>query len=175
MPANPQLFVDMDGVLADFDRGYALHFGAHGGKEADNVDWAKVAAIPHFYRDLPPMPDLGELWTGIARYSPTVLTGVPSSVPEARDNKLEWIHKHLGNVPVITCKSKDKCTYGSPGDILIDDWEKYKHLWVAMGGRWITHVSANTTLAELVGELVGDSQLAWSRRWVARRGGSNVS
>lgn len=32
----------MDGVLADFDTGYAAAFGPHGGKEADNAEAAIV-------------------------------------------------------------------------------------------------------------------------------------
>jgi hypothetical protein len=53
-----------------------------------------------------------------------VLTGVPSSVPEAADNKRAWARKHLGeHVRVICCLAKEKCKHAKPGDILIDDWE----------------------------------------------------
>lgn len=144
------LFVDMDGVLADFDRGYAERFGAHGGKEADNVDWRKIRNTPGFYASLHPMPDFDELWRAVAPYKPTILTGIPSSVPEALENKLAWAVKYVGSsTKVIGCLSKEKCTYGNPGDVLIDDWEKYKHLWIQMGGRWITHVSASESIRQL--------------------------
>jgi hypothetical protein len=29
---------------------------------------------------------------------------------------------------------QEKCLHVSPGDILIDDWEKYRDLWAAKGG-----------------------------------------
>jgi 5'(3')-deoxyribonucleotidase len=142
-----RLFVDMDGVLADFDRGYGERFGARPSKADDNVDWNIVRHTPGFYRDLPPMSDFDVLWAGIEHLNPIVLTGVPSSVPEAIDNKREWIVKNIGtHVPMIGCKSKDKCLHGLPGDVLIDDWEKYRHFWIGMGGVWITHLSAKQTL-----------------------------
>jgi hypothetical protein len=153
-----RLFVDMDGVLADFDTGYATAFGAFGGKDADDVDWSKVSAKRGFYSSLPPMPDFEELWKAIAPYEPTILTGVPSEVPEAADNKREWAIKHVGpDVKIITCRSKEKCIHGQPGDILIDDWEKYKHLWISMGGVWITHVSASESVRLLYSHLASQS------------------
>lgn len=35
-----QVFVDMGGVLADFDRHYETHFGTRPCKIADNDDWS---------------------------------------------------------------------------------------------------------------------------------------
>lgn len=138
-----QIFVDMDGVLADFDTGYKAMIGPMGGKEADDVDWKKVRGIPGFYAALPPMPDFETLWAALEPHNPIILTGVPSDVPEAVENKRAWAVKHIGpHAQMIGCKSKEKCLHGKPGDVLIDDWEKYKHLWLGMGGHWITHVSA---------------------------------
>ena len=34
-----------------------------------------------------------------------------------------------------------------PGDILIDDWPKYKHLWEEAGGIFILHTSAAQSIA----------------------------
>jgi hypothetical protein len=145
-----QMFVDMDGVLADFDSGHEAAFGYRSDKLADNVDWSKVRAFSGFYQGLPPMPDMHDLWAYIKMYRPIVLTGVPSSVTEAPDNKREWIIKHLGpRVEVRCCRSSEKCLHARPGDILIDDWTKYRHLWLAKGGRWITHMSAAETIRSL--------------------------
>lgn len=150
-PVGFTLFVDMDGVLADFDTGYEQRFGVRSCKEADNVDWALVRRTPGFYRDLPPMPDFNELWNGIVRYRPIILTGVPHSVEEAADNKRAWVDRVIGkDQPMIACASKDKSLHmRARGDVLIDDWEKYRHVWIGRGGRWITHTSANNTLLAL--------------------------
>lgn len=145
-----QLFVDMDGVLADFDSGHEAAFGIRPCKQNDDVDWQKVRAFAGFYEGLPPMPDMHDLWAYIERHRPIVLTGVPSSVEEAPVNKRAWVRKHLGaHVEVRCCRSKDKSLHAAPGDILIDDWEKYRHLWVAKGGRWVTHRSAAESIREL--------------------------
>jgi hypothetical protein len=145
-----QLYLDMDGVLADFDAGHERAFGFRPDKLADNVDWKAVRQIEKFYEDLPPMGDLGTLWAFVAPLKPIVLTGVPHSVKEAPDHKRAWVQKHLGpDVPVICCLSREKCRHAKPGDILVDDWEKYRKLWEDAGGRWVTHASAEDTILAL--------------------------
>lgn len=146
-----QLFVDMDGVLADFDAHHETVFGVRADKLADNVDWKAVRAVKDFYLNIPPMADLPELWDFIGRFRPIVLTGVPRSVAEAPENKRAWVRKHLGDaVEVRCCASKEKCRHAKPGDILIDDWEKYRDLWIGAGGRWITHRSAEESITKLL-------------------------
>lgn len=150
------LFVDMDGVLADFDQHHETIFGVRADKLADNVDWKAVRASKDFYLNIPPMADMPALWDFVARFNPTVLTGVPSSVEEAPENKRAWARKHLGSdVKVITCLSKEKCLHAQPGDILIDDWTKHRALWLAKGGRWITHKSAERSIDALLDMGVG--------------------
>lgn len=141
-----QLYVDMDGVLADFDGHHETYFGVRATKFPDNVDWIAVRGVRDFYLNVPPMPDLDALWSRIERHRPIVLTGVPPLVPEAADNKRAWIAKNLGNhVEVRCCASREKYLHASPGDVLIDDWERYRDLWIAAGGVWITHLSAIET------------------------------
>ncbi|ABS14242.1 hypothetical protein I6H96_02585 [Brucella anthropi] len=156
----PTLFVDMDGVLADFDQGYADRFGIRPSKTDDNVDWGLVRGTEGFYAGLPPMPDFDQLWRGVAPYNPIILTGVPRSVREAADNKRAWVDRWIGkDQPMIACQSKDKSLHiRKPGDILIDDWEKYRSVWIGRGGRWITHTSAEASLAGLAALLAGGSQ-----------------
>lgn len=143
------LFVDMDGVLADFDSGYEAAFGVRPSIHADNVDWELVREHKHFYLNLPPMPDFAELWRFIAPLRPVVLTGVPKSVAEASDSKRAWAQRWLGDTEIRTCRSSETCLHAKPGDILIDDWEKYRRKWEKAGGIWITHTSAASTIAQL--------------------------
>jgi len=148
-----QVFVDMDGVLADFDAHHEAIFGVRPSKTADSVDWQKVRAVKGFYADMPPMADMTTLWDFVSQLSPKpiVLTGIPLSVEEAPDNKRGWVERHLGgSVEVRCCPSKDKSLHCRPADILIDDWDKYRHLWLAKGGRWITHTSAENSIKQLL-------------------------
>lgn len=145
-----QLFVDLDNTLCDFDAGYEAAFGYRPCKVKDNADWDAVRRTKDFYLNLPPMPDLPILWDYVGQLNPIILTGVPSSVPEAPANKTAWVRKHLGpDVEVRCCLSKEKFKHCKPGDVLIDDWEKHKALWLSAGGNWITHVSAEQTIDEL--------------------------
>lgn len=145
-----QLFVDLDGVMADLDAHHEAIFGFRPDKVKENIDWKKIQAIPHFYANIPPMQDLAELWDHVEAYDPIVLTGVPFSVETALADKRDWVIKHLGShIRMIGCKSVDKCLHGKRGDILIDDWEKHQQRWIDMGGRWITHVSAVQTIDQL--------------------------
>lgn len=147
-----QLFLDLDGVLADFDTAYARISGyrPQRGVDGRDVDWELVGQQDAFYASLPPMPDYRLLWDHAAPYSPIIITGVPWSIRTVDAEKRAWVRRHLGpQVQVITCPSKDKSRYMERGDLLVDDWEKYRHLWVGRGGRWITHTSAANTIRQL--------------------------
>lgn len=155
------IFCDMDGVLADFDTHHENVLGMRPDKQLDNVDWDRVRAVPDFYSGIPPMPDMQDLWSFIAPLKPIVLTGIPKSdgpkgIPEAADNKRAWITHQLGPQVEVRCvRSKEKSLHCFPGDILIDDWERYRHLWEKRHGIWITHISAGSTIACLKAMGVG--------------------
>lgn len=154
-----KLFLDLDGVLADFDGHYLRTFGEGLNRSLTNGDppgmWENLRRHGRFFREMPLMPDAMELWAGVRHLEPTVLTGVPfTQVPEAEGHKREWLREYLGaDVPVICCRSKDKYLHGRPGDVLVDDWVKYRHLWEGMGGRFVLHRTARESLAQL-GELL---------------------
>lgn len=149
-----QLYVDLDGVLADFDSGYEQLTGKRPARslnpgtdqpDGDDVNWDAIRAADHFYRNLAMMPDMPALWARISRYQPIVLTGVPWSVPDAESDKRAWVKSYLPGTLVICCASRDKAKQCRPGDVLIDDWEKYRSLWEAAGGTWVTHRGAIET------------------------------
>lgn len=148
-----QVFVDLDGVLADFDGHYERLFGRRPDKKTDDVDWQEVGRYPGFYASIPLMPDALELWSFLSslKNKPIILTGCPKLVPESADDKRLMVRAALGpEVKVITCASSDKWRYAMPGDVLVDDWEKYRHFWEGAGGRWITHTSADSSIQQLL-------------------------
>ena len=145
-----QLFVDMDGVLADFDAHYETTFGVRPSTKED-IDWKRVAECREFHLHIPPMADLQRLWDHIERHNPIVLTGAPLSPAEVRVNKRVWVDRHLGeHVEVRCCRASEKSLHASAGDVLIDDWEKYRDLWIAKGGVWVTHRCAEETIEILL-------------------------
>jgi 5'(3')-deoxyribonucleotidase len=149
---RPQLFVDLDGVLADFDTGFELCFGVR--PNQDNYEppgmWDLVRNHGNFYRELPMMKDAHTLMRGLLVWhpQPIILTGIPHSIPRVVEQKIAWVEEHLGNqYPVICCPSVDKHKHGRPADILIDDRLKYSKHWINMGGIFIHYQDLNTTLA----------------------------
>ncbi|WP_287360681.1 hypothetical protein [Mesorhizobium sp.] len=148
-----QLFLDCDGVLADFDSAFAAHFGhpprVYEAQKGSNTFWRDIQhEAKDFYRHLPLMADARALYDAVAHLRPIILTGCPLG-GWAEPQKLAWAAEHFPGVPMITCMSKDKRTYCRPGDILVDDYLKYRDLWEGAGGVFIHHIDAASSLAVL--------------------------
>ncbi|HYH18190.1 MAG TPA: hypothetical protein VD995_06195 [Azospirillum sp.] len=146
---KPKLFLDLDGVLADFDRGVRAVTGKRPEDLPMKVMWRELSRHPDFFGTLEFMHDAQELWAFCAPHEPTILTGLPlgSWAPE---QKRRWVAHMLGpHVRVITCMARDKHRHASPGAVLVDDREKARAPWVAAGGIFILHTSAKNSIAEL--------------------------
>lgn len=143
-----RLWCDMDGVLADFSRGYMEAFGKFRERHSG---WDDVRSVKHFFRNLHPMPDMRVLWDAIGPHRPNVLTGVPSSINAADNDKVHWIHQHIGYIPVVCCRAKDKHFFCKPGDVLIDDNTEpvARQAWESAGGIYILHHDAERTIRAL--------------------------
>lgn len=157
-----RLFVDLDGVLADFDGAYARHFGVElnrNGEEPPDL-WRNIRTQPRFFADLPLLRGALEMWRAFEPYSPTILSGANTEKFTAIiDQKREWVVKHLGaHVPLICCRSREKRKHGGPGDVLVDDWLKYRSLWLEMGGIFVLHTSAEESIA-IVQRVMGGSDV----------------
>ncbi|WP_376959172.1 hypothetical protein ABNQ39_04300 [Azospirillum sp. A26] len=145
----PPLFLDLDGVLADFDRGVVAVTGKRPEQLAMKEMWRVLSRHADFFGTLEFMHDAQELWDFCAPHRPTILTGLPlgSWAPE---QKTRWVARMLGaDVPVITCMARDKARYATPGAILVDDREKAREPWETAGGCFILHRNAADSIAEL--------------------------
>lgn len=150
--SRPHVFLDCDGVLADFDTYAEAYFGMpprqyEATMGADRF-WAELEAKGDFYRNLPLMPDAADLVNAVRHLAPTILTGCPRG-NWAEAQKVAWAHEHFPGIPVITCRSADKRLHAKPGDVLVDDWPQHRHRWIEMGGVFISHFDAATSLAAL--------------------------
>jgi hypothetical protein len=147
-----QIFLDCDGVLADFNRGAEKILGLppgafeerHGAREL----WRRLARADGFFDSLEPMPDAFELYEAVRRKSPIILTGLPLG-RWAEPQKRRWAERRFPGVPVITTLAALKHEHRHPGDVLVDDRDKHRRLWEANGGVFVHHKSAADSIAQL--------------------------
>ena len=147
-----QLYLDCDGVLADFDKRALEIMGVnprdYEGQHGAQTFWDKLYETENFFRDLDPMPEAHELVESVRHLNPIILTGCPRGY-WALAQKHEWKDKHFPDLPMICTRSADKRKFCRPGDILSGDWPKYKHVWEKAGGIFILHKSVSESLKEL--------------------------
>ena len=147
-----RLYLDCDGVLADFDRGATAILGmkpkAYEHRHGLGRFWQKLAQAPDFYFSLPLLPDAMQLFDAVKHLDPIILTGLPRG-NWAADQKMRWAEKHFPGVRMITCMARDKRNHAKDGDVLVDDMEKYRHLWEQAGGIFVHHRSAAQSIEEL--------------------------
>ena len=147
-----QLYLDCDGVLADFDKGARAALGmpprAFEKRYGIGRFWAKLTKAPDFYFGLPLMPDAMKLFEAVRHLDPIILTGLPQG-NWAADQKVRWAAQHFPGTRIITTMARDKRDHAEEGDVLVDDKLKHAHLWEEAGGVFIHHKSADETIERL--------------------------
>jgi 5'(3')-deoxyribonucleotidase len=147
LASTSKVYVDMDGVLADFFGEWQKLIGS---------DWRKVKDIEpalqkirdkdNFWLDLPLLPQAKNLLGIIKKVkgSSTILSSPLPNDPNSEPHKREWIKKNLDFFPpenVIITHDKPKYAVNSDGtpNILIDDFGKNIASWEAAGGEGFKH------------------------------------
>jgi hypothetical protein len=147
-----QLYLDCDGVLADFDAGAIAVLGMPPRDFRDRYGarlfWKKLAAAPDFYFSLPLMRDATELFEAVHHLDPIILTGLPLG-RWAAGQKVRWAAQHFPGTRIITTMARDKRDHARAGDVLVDDMVKHRHLWEEVGGVFVHHTSAAATIEAL--------------------------
>lgn len=162
MSLTNTIYIDMDGVVADFD-GYAkeiLGYSTPGGKRYPPEDWAKISANERLYLLLDKCSNADILIKEVCKlakdwnYDVRFLTAIPraNDVPWVFHDKMQWCNLHYPHIPVwFGPYSHDKQHHCQPGDILIDDRSSNIDEWNTAGGIGILHhdTSIDNTLALL--------------------------
>jgi len=159
---NFKIYVDMDGVLADFEVGIGKLLGDGYDDAKYNSDskyrsdmWRAVSKYSkeggQLWSELPMMSDAKELWNYVEQYNPEILTAGGNPAYGAEAQKRRWVPWVLGsNAKVhVVRKSADKAQFATTDSILIDDQKKSIDPWVAAGGIGILHKSAADTINKL--------------------------
>ncbi len=144
-----KIYIDLDGVLADFDKGVRELCGLeprYQNGKVSTIDagawWARVAAVEHFYAKLDLIPGAKEMFDVLYdRYGAAceILSALPRphrGVKYAAEDKTEWVRRLVSEKVVLNLvyrdDKKDFCT--GKDCILIDDLEKNIEEWEANGG-----------------------------------------
>ena len=147
-----QLYLDCDGVLADFDKGATAVLGlpprAFEKRHGLGRFWQKLATAPDFYFGLPLMPDAMELFDAVKHLDPIILTGLPRG-NWAADQKVRWAAQYFPGTKIITTMARDKRNHAKEGDVLVDDQDRHRGLWEEAGGVFILHKSAKQSIEAL--------------------------
>ncbi|MBQ6052890.1 MAG: hypothetical protein IJL30_06355 [Clostridia bacterium] len=158
-----KIFFDLDGVLADFDRGVVelAHTNPldQSSEEYEKEDrmWAEISKADRFYFNLSPMQGsldmFGEIYS-VYGDRVEILSGIPKprrGIVNAASDKAAWSHLYLSpfiRVNIVYKEQKKNFCTGKDC-ILIDDLDLNINEWKKNGGTGILHVSPEKTLAQL--------------------------
>jgi len=146
-----KIYCDMDGVLADFERGYEELTGIDLKGEFKKGDdfWDPISEKGvGFWAGLKWMPDGQELWDYLKPYKPDLLSA-PSREDSSRIGKHVWVKHKLPGTKLILRYAKQKQELATPESILIDDRQPNIDQWIAAGGIGILHTSTENTIKQL--------------------------
>jgi len=145
-----KVFLDMDGVIADFTAGLCATFNIpftnhpysmpHGlwdyvdhVEKKYGVSWAKVSRVcsdPRFWAELPELPGAGSLYRDLIRHHEVQFLTTPTGDPDAVfDGKRKWLEDRDWAIPhdkrmILLEKGETKEQYARPDVVLLDDQDK---------------------------------------------------
>ena len=156
-----KVYLDMDGVLADFDQRFkdisGMEPGEFEAKYGKKAFWNLIDEDNKisFWVGIKPMPGAAALVNAVKKYNYELLTS-PSSKKQSYLGKILWVRNHsdiLGGKPRINFKrAKEKHEIKpelSKTDILIDDREDTIGRWNAAGGTGIVYKNIGQVLGDL--------------------------
>ena len=156
-------YLDMDGVVADFDSAAEAVLDIaprikpiNGIYKLSESEWKDIKIrYPRFYRDLPKMEDadqlvdIGRRYRDLLGWDLLFLTAVPKEddMPWAFWDKIQWVRERYPEIAVhFGPHSSDKWRHCRPGDILVDDRPDNCQQWREAGG-WSLEVKNRSTRA----------------------------
>ena len=154
----PTIYLDMDGVLADFNTAARTYLNATPEEEQlaeqnarwPEHKWRSLVKAPNFYRHLPKMPLADELVKLARRFQDElgweirILTAIPTKneVPDVFQDKFEWMHEYYPGIRLCFGPySHDKYKHAREGDILVDDRAINCEQWTRTGQRAVRILS----------------------------------
>jgi hypothetical protein len=164
-----KIFLDLDGVLTDFQKSMCALMGVKLDRDKVWDDsrklWSKVDEEGEkFWTEMEWQPGGKNLWEALKEYTPTILSS-PTRHESSKTGKRKWVRENLGDdVKVILETKKEK--YASPDAILVDDRKKNIAKWKEAGGIGVLHTDPDKTI-DKVKELMSTNKEASNIKYVA--------
>ncbi|AKE44804.1 5'-3' deoxyribonucleotidase [Sinorhizobium phage phiM9] len=139
------IYLDLDGVFADFETHYLNTFGHSCKSVSDNEMWKNIRSVKNFFRDIPVFPGAEDFMFQLKIIGAKLafLTACDKqNYAECALDKRAWIRERLcETTPILPMMSgKNKFVFmHQKDDLLVDDFEKNLTLWVHHGGIGIQH------------------------------------
>lgn len=137
-----KVYLDMDGVLADFERSFKAKHGMlcqdFEDKYGEREFWEAVYRDPYFFKTMQPMPMFREVVVMCQNLVPDDKVTILSSPSRVNTSlciaqKREWLDMFVGyGFPAIFEREKHK--YAAMGNLLVDDHEGKCEKWIEAGG-----------------------------------------
>lgn len=151
-----KFYLDLDGVLVDFEKGFHVETGHRLGSHNVNdisMDDAKIISNdnPRFWHDLPWTSDGKLLWNFIKNHDVEILTARAKWHDTCVEGKYYWCAKNLGMRPdrVNVVDRSEKQRFARKKSLLIDDYVKNCREFVVAGGNAIIHYTTKSTIDRL--------------------------
>lgn len=146
-----KLYIDMDGVIVDFDKmfkeKFGMFFAEYEKKHGSEKTWTDVEKYGEkFWSEMKWLPDGKKLWNYVKKHNPTILS-TPARFKESETGKIKWLKREIGKVPTILIKDKSK--YADEKSVLVDDYDFKINAWKDKKGIGILHTSTNDTIKKL--------------------------
>ena len=152
-----QIFLDQDGVLADFESGLTKAVGYKVDLTAKidvyDIEKRKLTA-QRLFRNLDPLPDACKLvdWCINSGIHTEILTaaGTVNRTLVVKD-KIDWIRRYVHPhwIVIPTFSGTQKAAFAHKKAVLIDDRQRNIDYWEEAGGIGILHKNADDTIKQL--------------------------
>lgn len=134
------IYVDMDGVLVDFEKAAHSLLGEPITQANKKIYWKKLKSLEDkvaldFWVSMDWMPNGKRLWSFLQPYNPIILSSPGHTMRDLIERGKElWIAKNMNPKPGRVIFETEKEKYANKHSIIIDDRSKVIDPWRAHGG-----------------------------------------